>query len=623
MSAAQDAGSRREPGTADFGATLIGPNRTAFRLWAPNANAIYVVLDEGRRTVSMTRLDDGWFEAQADCGAGTLYRYRLEDGMQVPDPASRAQHGDPHGPSMVTDPASYAWHDEHWQGRPWEEAVIYELHVGAFGGFKGVAARLPEMAAIGITAIELMPIAAFPGKHNWGYDGVLPYAPDNSYGSVDELKGLVDAAHAQGIMVFLDVVYNHFGPDGNYLNSYAHDFFRTDIQTPWGAAIDFRKPQVREFFIQNAVYWLNEFHMDGLRFDALHAIADQEWLSEMAAQIRARAHRRPHLVMEHEDNAANLLGEAFDAQWNDDGHHALHVLLTGEAHGYYSDYADKPAQRLARCLEQGFIYQGDPSAHRGGKPRGEPSAHLPPSAFVLFLQNHDQIGNRALGERLTTLSDPAALRAAMALLLLSPQIPLLFMGEPSGATEPFLYFTDFQDENLAAAVREGRRNEFAAFAEFAQQSSRDAIPDPNHPDTFAASVPAAIGNAAMKPEAQDWLAWTAQLLRTRHAAIVPRLPGCRAIRAWALSDHAVAARWRMGDGSILELAVNLGAQPIAFTPDPRDGGADLVFETPGALQGLEEGALPAFSCVAMLVARSADAPELEAGASATGSTARI
>lgn len=614
MNAPGNAANRQSaPSEMRFGANLIGPNLTRFRLWAPNAQSMELVIDEGKQTLPMTRQEDGWFETQADCGAGTRYRYRLEDGLLVPDPAAHAQYEDPHGASVVTDPNSHVWRDEAWEGRPWEEAVIYELHVGAFGGFAGVARRLPELAATGITAIELMPIAAFPGKHNWGYDGVLPYAPDNSYGTPDELKALVDAAHAQGIMVFLDVVYNHFGPDGNYLNSYARDFFRTDVQTPWGAAIDFRRLEVREFFIQNAVYWLNEFHMDGLRFDALHAIADQEWLTELAAQIRVRARRRPHLVMEHEDNAASLLGEAFDAQWNDDGHHALHVLLTGETHGYYSDYAEQPAQRLARCLEQGFIYQGEASAHRGGKARGEASAHLPPSAFVLFLQNHDQIGNRALGERLTMLAQPDALRAAMALLLLSPQIPLLFMGEPSGATEPFLYFTDFSDEKLAAAVREGRRNEFAAFAEFAQGAGREAIPDPNHPNTFQSSIPAAVSGGEPTPTREEWLAYTGKLLRLRHAVIVPRLSGCRALRAWALSDHAVAARWRMGDGSILQLAVNLGAEPAPFAPDPRDGGADLVFETPGALRSLEGGSLPPCSFLAMLVARSANAPELEGG----------
>jgi maltooligosyltrehalose trehalohydrolase len=606
----QDKAEMQQAKPPAYGASLLDANRTRFRLWAPTAQTVEVVLDEGARTLPMRRQADGWFEAEIDCGAGTRYMYRIDNGLQVPDPASRAQHGDPHGPSLVTDPGSYAWRDGDWRGRAWEETVIYELHPGAFDGFAGIAERLPALAAVGITAIELMPIAAFPGEHNWGYDGVLPYAPQNSYGTPDELKALVDAAHAQGIMVFLDVVYNHFGPEGNYLNSYARDFFREDVHTPWGAAIDFRRVEVREFFIQNAVYWLDEFHMDGLRFDALHAIADQGWLPELAAQIRARVPRKVHLVMEHEDNAAGLLSDAFDAQWNDDGHHALHVLLTGETHGYYSDFAQRPAELLARCLEQGFIYQGDISAHRKGKPRGEPSAHLPPTSFVLFLQNHDQIGNRAFGERLTALARPEALRCAMGLLLLSPQIPLLFMGELVGAKEPFRYFTDFRDEQLAAAVREGRRNEFAAFAEFAAQSSREAIPDPNQPDTFRGSVPAAVGDAGLSAEHQAWLDWSTALLRIRHAVIVPRLAGSSAIRAWALSEKAVAARWRMGDGSILVIAANLGAEPAPFSLDPRDGGADLVCETPGALQAIEQGMLPAHGLLAMLVPKTADAPQL-------------
>jgi maltooligosyltrehalose trehalohydrolase len=599
-------------GKLEYGARLIGPNRTRFRLWAPNARAVDLVLNEGERALAMRALGAGWFEAEADCGAGTRYQYRLEDGMQVPDPAARAQYRDVHGPSLVTDPNSYAWRDQAWQGRAWEQAVIYELHVGALGGFAGVTKRLPALKQIGITAIELMPIAAFPGSRNWGYDGVLPYAPHHGYGTPDELKALVDAAHAQGIMVLLDVVYNHFGPDGNYLNSYARDFFREDVHTPWGAAIDFRRREVREFFIENAVYWLNEFHMDGLRFDALHAVADQEWLPELAREIRARVRpqRRVHLVMEHEENASSLLEDAFDAQWNDDGHHAFHVLLTGETHGYYSDYAEHAAARLARCLEQGFIYQGEASVHRQGKPRGEPSAHLPPTAFVLFLQNHDQIGNRAFGERLCTLAKPQALRAAMGLMLLSPQIPLLFMGELVGAAEPFRYFTDFSDEKLARAVRDGRRNEFAAFAEFAEKGSRDAIPDPNHLDTFASSIPALAGDEGLSEEQQRWLDWTSALLRARHAVVMPRLAGCRAIRAWALSDCAVAARWRMGDGSILALAANLGAEPVAFSPDPRDGGADLVFESPGALQALDQGMLPGYGFLAMLVPKNAGAPQL-------------
>ena len=305
--------------------------------------------------------------------------------------------------------------------------------------------------------------------------------------------------------------------------------------------------------------------------------------------------------MEHEDNAAHLMPSAFNAQWNDDGHHALHVLLTGETSGYYADYAQDSAAKLCRCLEQGFIYQGEPSVHRNGVPRGMPSAHLPPSAFVLFLQNHDQIGNRAFGERLTTLARPAALRAAMALLLLSPQIPLLFMGEPVGATEPFRYFTDYSDEALAQAVREGRRSEFAAFAEFEDPARRAAIPDPNDAGTFEASIPTTVADEGLSANRRRWLAWTSALLAARHRHIIPRLAGCSADRARVLGSHAVEARWRLGDGSLLLIALNLLDHPVPYRPDAEPGDEHLLFETPGALYGLREGVLPGDGLIALLM----------------------
>jgi maltooligosyltrehalose trehalohydrolase len=586
-----------------YGATLLEPELTCFRFWAPNAARVDVVLNGGASVEPMRQLEGGWFEAFVRCGAGTRYLFRLDGDLEVPDPASRAQESDAHGPSIVMDPGSYRWRDDGWHGRAWEETVFYELHVGACGGFAGVTDMLPALARLGITAVELMPIAAFPGDRNWGYDGVLQFAPETTYGSPDELKALVDTAHALGVQVFLDVVYNHFGPDGNYLNAYARSFFRDDVDTPWGAAIDFRRPEVKEFFIQNALYWLNEFHIDGLRLDALHAIKEQEWLPELSADIRARIRpgRRVHLVMEHEDNAAHLMPAAFNAQWNDDGHHALHVLLTGETSGYYADYAEDTAAKLCRCLEQGFVYQGEPSVHRNGVPRGMPSAHLPPTSFVLFLQNHDQIGNRAFGERLTTLARPAALRAAMALLLLSPQIPLLFMGEPVGATEPFRYFTDYRDEALAQAVREGRRNEFASFAEFEDPERRAAIPDPNDAGTFEASIPATVDDQGLSANRRRWLAWTRSLLAARHKHIAPRLAGCSAERARVLGSHAVEARWRLGDGSLLLIAVNLADSPVPYRADAGLADEHLLFETPGALYGLRENVLPGDGLLAFLL----------------------
>jgi maltooligosyltrehalose trehalohydrolase len=412
--------------------------------------------------------------------------------------------------------------------------------------------------------MELMPINDFPGQRNWGYDGVLPFAPDRAYGTPDDLKALIDAAHASDVMIFLDVVYNHFGPDGNYLGRYAPQFFRTDVSTPWGPALDFRQHEVRRFFTENALYWVMEYRFDGLRLDAVHAITEPDWLDEMAAQVRATVEkgRHVHLVLEHDGNVAEHLRGDFDAQWNDDGHHVLHVLLTGEREGYYADYADRPVERLARCLAEGFVYQGEPSAHRGGAKRGTPSRDLAPTAFVLFLQNHDQIGNRAFGDRLTTTVAPEALEAAIALQLLCPQIPLIFMGEESASSTPFQFFTDHHGK-LADAVREGRRREFASFAAFSDPARRAAIPDPNDAATFERSRP--------KPDAQRGAAREAlyrRLLDVRRQQIVPRLQGARALGADVIGPAAVVARWRMGDGAVLILACNLASDPCPFARAP-------------------------------------------------------
>jgi maltooligosyltrehalose trehalohydrolase len=550
-----------------FGATTLPDCGTRFRLWAPRQQQVSVQI-EGRDRVPMRRLADGWFEADAACGAGTPYRYLLESGLAVPDSASRAQADDVHGPSLVIDPRAYRWRNADWRGRPWHETVLYELHTGLYGGFAGVQRELQRLAELGITAIELMPVNDFPGKRNWGYDGVLPFAPDRAYGSPDDLKALVDAAHDHGLMVFLDVVYNHFGPDGNYLASYA-DFFRDDAATPWGAAIDFRRGEVRRFFTENALYWLMEYRFDGLRFDAVHAITEADWLDEMAAAVRATVEkgRHVHLVLEHDGNVADHMRRDFDAQWNDDGHHVLHVMLTGEREGYYADYAGGAAERLARCLAEGFVYQGDASAYRKDEPRGTPSGDLPPTAFVLFLQNHDQIGNRAFGDRLAASVDRQALEAAIALQLLCPQIPLIFMGEETASTSPFQFFTDHHGE-FADAVREGRRREFASFAAFSDPARRAAIPDPNASETFERSRPQGDSERGA-----DRAALYRRLLALRRDVIVPHLSGARALGAEVIGPSAVLARWRLGDGSILALAANLGAEPCALV---RPAG-DLIY----------------------------------------------
>jgi malto-oligosyltrehalose trehalohydrolase len=579
-----------------FGATPIASDRTTFRLFAP-AQAGVAVEIEGAPPVPMRQRGDGWFEAEAACGAGARYRFRLASGEAVPDPASRAQAGDVHDPSIVVDPRTYEWRLPEWQGRPWREVVLYELHVGALGGFRGVARELPRLADLGVTAIELMPIADFPGRRNWGYDGVLPFAPDATYGAPDELKALIDAAHARGLMVFLDVVYNHFGPEGNYLGAYAPCFFRDDVATPWGPAIDFRRREVRRFFTENALYWLMEYRFDGLRFDAVHAITEPDWLDQMAAAVRASVEngRHVHLVLENDANVADHLRRNFDAQWNDDIHHVLHVLLTGEKEGYYADYADAPVRRLARGLAEGFVYQGEASRHRNGMLRGTRSADLPPTAFVLFLQNHDQIGNRPFGERLAALVNSAALEAAIALQILAPQIPLIFMGEEDATTTPFYFFTDHR-EPLAQAVRDGRRREFAKFSGFADPAWRERIPDPNAPSTFQRSVPRrdpTRGTARRE--------FYRRLLAVRSAQIVPRLASARSLGSSVLGAAAVEAAWRLSDESVLTIAVNLGGEPVSVTNVPQ--GRDLFESGAGACGEVRSGLLPAHSTAAFLEVR--------------------
>lgn len=543
-----------------WGPHITADGSTRFRLWAPDRDAIQLELADGTM-LPMDRGERGWFDMAADAPPGSRYRFRISEDLAVPDPASRRQSGGVHSWSVVTDPEAYRWTTSDWHGRPWEEAVILELHVGVLGGFAGVTEQLKHWRDLGITAVELMPVGAFSGTRNWGYDGVLPYAVAESYGTPDELKALIDRAHGLGMMVLLDVVYNHFGPDGNYLGAYAADFFDAEAHTPWGGAVAVSREPVCRYFIDNALMWLEEYRFDGLRFDAVHAIGDTAFLDEMAAEIRARLpERHIHLVLENEHNDADRLSpEGYDAQWNDDFHNVLHVLLTGETEGYYAAFADNPTARLARCLEQGFIYQGEEAGHG---PRGKPSGHLASTSFVAFLQNHDQIGNRALGERLVGLTDPARLCASVALLLLCPQIPMLFMGEETGTRSPFLFFTDFH-EGLADAVRTGRRQEFSRFSAFADPGVRERIPDPNDPATFIASAP------HPGPEAEQWLSLYRELIALRHRHIVPLLKDARGTGARVLGDKAVTASWRMGDGSTLSIALNLGEAEVVF-PE-RDG----------------------------------------------------
>jgi maltooligosyltrehalose trehalohydrolase len=578
-----------------FGAQIV-TNGTLFRIWAPEHDSLQLELADGP-VFDLKAVGEGWFEILLEqAQSGTRYRYKLPDGTAAADPAARAQSSDVHGWSVVVDPTSHVWRHPDWLGRSWHERVIYEIHVGILGGFKAVTERLAGLAALGITAIQLMPLADFSGRRNWGYDGVQLFAPAEAYGPLEELKELIDTAHGLRMNVFLDVVYNHFGPDGAYIRAVAPQMFRSDIKTPWGDAIDFRKPEVRSFFVENAIFWLKEYRFDGLRFDAVHAIESEDFMETATRRIRSALNpkRQIHFIIENEANDSALLASPLiTAQWNDDFHNALHVILTGETHAYYEAFADAPIEKLGRVLAEGFAYQGQVSPV-SGEPRGKPSGHLPPTCFVSFLQNHDQVGNRAKGDRLTTLAHPDALRAAMVLLLLSPQIPMLFMGEEIGSETPFMYFTDYHDE-LAEAVREGRNKEFAQDPVVASGVTLEEVPNPNAPETFEASSP--------KPGAQadGWLNFIGNLLIIRREEIIPRLEGSRGGLATVLGSTALLGRWQLGDGSKLVIAVNLGADPVAISAAH---GRSLYQSNPEIHSRMRQHELPGYAA-AVFVAEQA------------------
>jgi maltooligosyltrehalose trehalohydrolase len=560
--------------TKSWGAEPIGDRRWSFGIWAPGRSRMSLVV--GGAEHSMDRAGDGWFFVETAAEAGQSYAFAIDDRTTVPDPAAREQIGNVHEASRLVDPCGYDWQVD-WPGRPWEETVLYELHVGTFStshDFDGVRARLDHLALTGVTAIELCPVAQFAGNRGWGYDGVLLYAPHIAYGGSLGLKRLVDAAHERGLMVFLDVVYNHFGPEGNYLPLYAPGFFHPERHTPWGAAIAFDRPAVRRFFIENALYWLDEYRIDGLRLDAIDQIGDpspKPILVEIAREVRDYGFgRHVHLTTEDDRNVTFLheRDEAgrprlYDGEWNDDFHHVVHVLATGETSGYYGDYSDDPRGDLIVALTEGFVQQGRPSPFRGGRHRGEPSSHLPPPAFVNFLQNHDQIGNRAFGERLTSLAEVRAVEVITALLLLSPTIPLIFMGEEWGETRPFQFFCDFHGE-LAEAVRRGRRQEFARWPQFANPQIREMIPDPNAEATFAAST--LDWSRVQTGAAERRLALFRTLTAIRADHIAPRLAGIAANTGHGrpLGDRGIAVSWSLGDGSRLSVVANLGGQPFAL-----------------------------------------------------------
>lgn len=563
-------------------------------LWAPSA-ADAALTQPGAADTMLVREHGGWWGRHGTgLARGARYGFRL-DGEIVPDPASRSQPEGPGGLSEATDPGAFAWSDAGWTGRPWHETVLYEMHIGTFtadGTFLAAMEHLDHLARLGVTMVELMPVGEFPGARNWGYDGVLPFAPDHSYGRPDELKQFVDAAHGAGIAVVLDVVYNHFGPDQNAIEKYAPEFFTERHKTPWGGAIDFAQPAVRAYFIQNAVYWIEEFHLDGLRLDAVQAVFDDgspHILDEIAERVRATQPGRPlHLTLENDNNDARWLerggdGRAvhYDAQWNDDFHHVMRVLLAEQVDGYYRDYAVEPLARLGKSLAEGFSYQGNQaSIHRPGLMRGTPSAHLPPVAFVNFLQNHDQVGNTPFGKRLGALTSPAALRLGAAVLLLGPAVPMLFMGEEWAAEEPFDYFCDYA-EPLASAVRNGRREEFAHLPEFSDAEQLAKLADPNAAGTRDACVldwraPGRAPHAA-------WLDYYRALLATRREHVIPLLPhiGGDAGRYETVGTTAVAVHWTLDDGRVLTLTANFSDDPAPCTAT----GA-ILFKLGEAVDGL-------------------------------------
>jgi maltooligosyltrehalose trehalohydrolase len=584
---------------------------TRFRVWAPRAATVELLLVATGQAHALAAEGDGYFSGYiAGVAPGAHYAYRVNGGDPRPDPASRAQPAGVHGPSAVVDPQDFVWSDAGWRGIPIQDLVVYELHVGTAtpgGTFEALIERLDAIKALGVTAIELMPVADFPGERNWGYDGVNLFAPARAYGGAAGLRRLVDAAHARGLAVLLDVVYNHFGPDGNYLREFSLDYFTDRHSTPWGDAINVDGPDarpVRDFFIYNALHWAHEYHLDGLRLDAIHAIIDDSpihLIAELAATVRASLPSERHflVIAEHEgndpalvrredretgrpgDNLSTPSGLAparwgLDGVWADDFHHQVRVALTGEGEGYYADYTGS-AQDLAATIRQNWFFQGQISAHLGHA-RGAPADDIAPARFIYCIQNHDQVGNRALGERLHHTVDLNAYRAASTLLLLAPQTPLLWMGQEWAASTPFLFFTD-HNPDLGRMVTEGRSKEFAGFTAF----SGETVPDPQDPATFQRSklrweertLPP---HAAILALYQDLLA-----LRHSHPALCERA----GFSAEAVGDRSIMLRHHGHGGSELLLVVSLGGvaeldlvplgdadwRPVLDSEAPRYGGS--------------------------------------------------
>ena len=550
-----------------WGAEFISGDVVRFRVWAEGQQQLTLRLAD--EDLPMAAVGHGWFQIDVPgVTHGTEYQFVLQDGMAVPDPASRAQKGDVNGPSVVIDPGRYQPVNPNWAGRPWEETVIYELHIGTFtpqGTFRAAIDKLPYLAELGITQLEVMPVSQFGGSRGWGYDGVLLYAPHSAYGTPEDFHAFIDAAHGLGLSVVLDIVLNHFGPEGNYLPLLSPAFFDAQRMTPWGNGIAYEREPVRHYILDAPLFWLTEYRLDGLRFDAIDQIKDtasKHILQQIAETIReALPDRHIHLTTEDSRNVIFLhprdekgATPLFTAEWNDDFHNAAHVFATDETHAYYQDFAFEPEKKFARALAEGFVYQGEVSLQTGHS-RGVECHTQPPTFFVDFIQNHDQTGNRAQGERLITLAGADKTRVLLAALLLSPHIPLLFMGEEYGETNPFLFFTDFHGD-LAKAVREGRAKEFTG------HSGHDGdVPDPNDEQTFARSK--LDWHNVTTAEGKSWLRFTRSLLVLRHRYLVPLLrPGGTVEGKIVKTAPGMAAvSWSFPTGT-LSLALNIGNKPV-------------------------------------------------------------
>ncbi len=582
-----------------LGATYLGNRRCRFLVWAPFADKVEVRLTApDERVLSLERDGKGYHRTIVEnVTPGSLYFYRLNGKTEHPDPASRFQPQGVHGPSQVVD-SNFSWEDEGWTGPPLEDYIIYELHTGTFtteGTFTAIIPHLDMLRELGVTALELMPVAQFPGNRNWGYDGVYPFAVQESYGGPEGLKQLVDTCHRQGMAVILDVVYNHLGPEGNYLADFG-PYFTGRYQTPWGRALNFDGPdsdEVRRFFIENALYWIREFHVDALRLDALHSILDMSpftFIEELAHSVHNEAKnlkRKVYVVGESAANDVRLIrdvtagGYGLDAQWNDDFHHAVHVLLTGEKAGYYQDYGK--FRQLVKAFKEGFVYSGQYSAYRRRR-HGTSSEDIPARRFVVFTQNHDQVGNRAQGDRLSGLVSFEKLKLAAALYLLSPFVPLVFMGEEYGETTPFPYFISHSEPALIEAVRRGRREEFAAFR------WQGEIPDPQNEATFES----ACLNHRLRHESQHrtLFAYYQELIRLRREVPALRNPDKKAMKV--TGDEKAKILWlhRWQPGSEAVIIYNCGEGESAVSLPVPEGRWQRRFDSAEAAWGGGGSSIP-------------------------------